>query len=93
MYHSRIVTGKVIDIRDGKVVTQQGDMISSYNLRYYNLMNEDLPVEVEDSLLAHMSTADQAEEDIVDHSSGWQRKDWKPLVEFIISRKKSANRA
>ncbi|WP_235613202.1 hypothetical protein [Paenibacillus sp. LC231] len=45
MLESRVVTGKVIDIRDGKVFTLHGDMVSTYHLGYYEMMNEEvLPV-------------------------------------------------
>ena len=42
MLESRVVTGKVIDIRDGKVFTLHGDMVSTYHLGYYEMMNEEV---------------------------------------------------
>ena len=44
MLESRVVTGKVIDIRDGKVFTLHGDMVSTYHLGYYEMNEEILPV-------------------------------------------------
>ena len=56
MLESRVVTGKVIDIRDGKVFTLHGDMVSTYHLGYYEMMNEEV-LPVTDSQQAASSTA------------------------------------
>ena len=90
MLESRVVTGKVIDIRDGKVFTLHGDMVSTYHLGYYEMMNEEV-LPVTDSQQAASSTAGL-----------WRRKrrilrlapqEWKPLTSFITAWRKSANRA
>ncbi|WP_098741817.1 hypothetical protein [Paenibacillus sp. EZ-K15] len=91
MLESRVVTGKVIDIRDGKVFTLHGDMVSTYHLGYYEMMNEEgLPVT--DSQQASVSTAGLMAKETAE-SSGWLRREWKPLTSFITAWRKSANRA
>ncbi|MGC6589424.1 hypothetical protein ACPV3A_31385 [Paenibacillus sp. Dod16] len=91
MLESRVVTGKVIDIRDGKVFTLHGDMVSTYHLGYYEMMNEEV-LPVRDSQQAASSTAGLLAEETAE-SSGWLRREWKPLTSFITAWRKSANRA
>lgn len=91
MLESRVVTGKVIDIRDGKVFTLHGDMVSTYHLGYYEMMNEEV-LPVTDSQQAALSTAGLMAEETAE-SSGWLRREWKPLTSFISAWRKSANRA
>ncbi|RAR44006.1 hypothetical protein [Paenibacillus sp. MDMC362] len=91
MLESRVVTGKVIDIRDGKVFTLHGDMVSTYHLGYYEMMNEEV-LPVTDSQQAGSSTAGLMAEETAE-SSGWLRREWKPLTSFITAWRKSANRA
>lgn len=91
MLESRVVTGKVIDIRDGKVFTLHGDMVSTYHLGYYEMLNEEV-LPVTDSQQAASSTAGLMAEE-TDESSGWLRREWKPLTSFITAWRKSANRA
>lgn len=91
MLESRVVTGKVIDIRDGKVFTLHGDMVSTYHLGYYEMLNEEV-LPVTDSQQAALSTAGFMAEETAE-SSGWLRREWKPLTSFITAWRKSANRA
>ena len=72
MLESRVVTGKVIDIRDGKVFTLHGDMVSTYHLGYYEMMNEEV-LPVTDSQQAASSTAGLMAEEAAE-SSGWLRR-------------------
>ncbi|WP_334074758.1 MULTISPECIES: hypothetical protein [Paenibacillus] len=37
MYVSRVITGKIIEMRGDSVVTVQGDTVNTYHLRYYSL--------------------------------------------------------
>lgn len=37
MYVSRVITGRIIEMRGDSVVTVQGDTVSTYHLRYYSL--------------------------------------------------------
>lgn len=90
MLESRVVTGKVIDIRDGKVFTLHGDMVSTYHLGYYEMTNEEI-LPVTDSQQAAAPAGFMAEESSV--SSGWLGREWKPLASFITAWRKSANRA
>lgn len=48
MYISRVVTGRIIEVRGDSVVTVQGDTVNTYNLRYYTLRD----VEVEPEFVA-----------------------------------------
>lgn len=91
MLESRLVTGKVIDIRDGKVFTLHGDMVSTYHLGYYEMMNEEV-LPVTDSQQAALSTVGLMAEETAE-SSGRLRREWKPLTSFITAWRKSANRA
>ncbi|WP_127595754.1 hypothetical protein [Paenibacillus lautus] len=91
MLESRVVTGKVIDIRDGKVFTLHGDMVSTYHLGYYEMMNEEF-LPVTDSQQAAAPTSGVMAEETAE-SSGWLRREWKPLTSFITAWRKSANRA
>ncbi|RCX13587.1 hypothetical protein DFP94_12034 [Fontibacillus phaseoli] len=45
MYVSRIVTGRIIEMRGDSVVTVQGDTVATYNLRYYTLRDPELELE------------------------------------------------
>ncbi|OWR27763.1 hypothetical protein CDO73_21495 [Saccharibacillus sp. O23] len=40
MLESKVVSGKVIEQRGNKVITVQGGLVSSYDLRYYSLPSE-----------------------------------------------------
>lgn len=90
MYSTKVVTGKIIEIRDDHVVTLQGDTVSTYHLRYYKMVSEDpLPLMESESaeLEGVLTTSTKAE------SSGWYQREWKPLVSWLSALKKSANRA
>lgn len=41
MLENRVVTGKVIDIRNDKVLTLHGDMVSTFDMKYYVWMEEE----------------------------------------------------
>ncbi|ETT60543.1 hypothetical protein MHI43_03595 [Paenibacillus sp. FSL H8-0457] len=91
MLESRVVTGKVIDIRDGKVFTLHGDMVSTYHLGYYEMTNEEILPVTDSQQAAAPAAGFMAEESSV--SSGWLGREWKPLASFITAWRKSANRA
>ncbi|MFC7680541.1 hypothetical protein [Paenibacillus sp. GCM10028914] len=81
MYNTKVVTGKIIEIRDDHVVTLQGDTVSTYHLRYYKMLDEEpLPL---------MEPEYEAEA----NSVGLFQRDWKPFVSWMFTWKKSANRA
>lgn len=40
MLESNVVSGKVIEQRGNRVITVQGGLVSSYDLRYYSLPSE-----------------------------------------------------
>lgn len=91
MLESRVVTGKVIDIRDGKVFTLHGDMVSTYHLGYYEMTNEEILPVTDSQQAAAPAPGLMAEES--SESSGWLGREWKPLASFITAWRKSANRA
>lgn len=41
MYKSYVVAGRILEIRNDRVLTQQGDVISTYHSRYYMLPDEE----------------------------------------------------
>lgn len=91
MYNTKVVTGKIIEIRDDQVVTLQGDTVSTFHMRYYMMVNEEpLPLtEKEAAESEALMVSDSAETD----SAGVYRRDWKPLFSWLNTWKKSANRA
>ncbi|MGG3284139.1 hypothetical protein [Paenibacillus solani] len=91
MLESPAVTGKVFDIRDGKVFTLHGDMVSTYHLGYYELTHEEV-LPITDSQRVTTSSEGLMAGD-TGKSFGWLRREWKPLINLIFSWKKSANRA
>lgn len=90
MYSTKVVTGKIIEIRDDTVVTLHGDTVSTYHLRYYKMISEEplLLMESECAELAVGLTPDQG----VD-SSGWFQREWRPLVSRLSALMKRVNRA
>lgn len=48
MLESNVVSGKVIEQRGNKVITVQGGLVSSYDLRYYSLPSEADPLSGEE---------------------------------------------
>ncbi|NMO98103.1 hypothetical protein [Paenibacillus lemnae] len=93
MYNSKVVTGKIIEIRDDHVVTLQGDTVSTYHLKYYMMTNEEilsLPEAEAAKVRASVSQPEEAEDSVF---SGWLRRERNPLTSWIPLLKKSANRA
>ncbi|MDT3428303.1 hypothetical protein J2Z22_003895 [Paenibacillus forsythiae] len=41
MYKSNVIAGRIIEIRNDRVLTQQGDTICTYHFRYYMLPDEE----------------------------------------------------
>ncbi|WP_159081759.1 hypothetical protein [Paenibacillus sp. CAA11] len=41
MYQSHVVEGRIMELREDRVVTVQGDTVSTYSLRYYMLAGEE----------------------------------------------------
>ncbi|ANY76529.1 hypothetical protein BBD41_11295 [Paenibacillus ihbetae] len=93
MLENRVVTGKVIDIRNDKVLTLHGDMVSTFDMKYYVLM-EDEPFPIHEGLSEASLPAGLPEGDAAHaEAPGWFRRDWKPLLNLITAWRKSANRA
>lgn len=89
MYHTNIVTGKVIEYRGDRVVTLHGDTVSTFHLDYYVMKNEVLPLAaVEETGAEALEAAGVA--------PGYppvNRKDWRELVQRFTVWRKSAHRA
>ncbi|ANE46974.1 hypothetical protein SY83_12600 [Paenibacillus swuensis] len=47
MYGTNIVHGKVIEYRNDRVITIEGDTTSTYHLRYYRMLQEDSVTPIE----------------------------------------------
>ncbi|QWU16670.1 hypothetical protein [Paenibacillus sophorae] len=41
MYKSHVIAGRIIEIRNDRVLTQQGDTTCTYHFRYYMLPDEE----------------------------------------------------
>ncbi len=86
MYVSRIVTGRIIEMRGDRVVTAQGDTVNTYNLRYYTLRD----VEVEPEF--------QSDPELLPEPRGkrwrlWAREDTgRAYIPWPLFWKKDANR-
>lgn len=94
MLENRVVTGKVIDIRDDKVLTVHGDMVSTFDMRYYAWMNEEpLPLTDSQATAASLRGETAAETDEQAEPPGSVFREWGPLLNFITAWRKSANRA
>ncbi|NGZ77403.1 hypothetical protein [Saccharibacillus alkalitolerans] len=86
MAESRIVSGKIIEQRGNKVLTVQGGLVSSYDLRYYKLAPEEtefLPGRKEEA------EAGTSPDPVV--LSKWTRHAFSRPLEY--EEEKSANRA
>lgn len=88
MYHTNIVTGKVIEYRGDRVVTLHGDTVSTFHLAYYVMKNEVLPLAAEmsgaEALAAGAAVPEQ-------HSAS--RRDWREVLQRFTVWRKSAHRA
>lgn len=87
MHTSRIVTGRIIEIHAERVLTQQGDTISTFHPRYYKLPEAERWVPPE---------CDLNEEPVIEIGSkdGVQppRRRWNTRLPWFSLQKKSANR-
>lgn len=88
MYHTNIVTGKVIEYRDDRVVTLHGDTVSTFHLDYYVMKNEVLPLAVEETGAEALEAAG-----VAPGHPPVSRKDWRELVQRFTVWRKSAHRA
>ncbi|WP_172198019.1 hypothetical protein [Saccharibacillus qingshengii] len=92
MVELRIVSGRIIEQRGSIVITVQGDLVSSYDLRYYRLPETDttgLSAESDQEESTEASFEAAAPAPVV-------LSDWKRRVSLYPSKrgsKKSANRA
>lgn len=99
MYKSYVMSGRILEIHDDRVLTQQGDVISSYHPRYYMLPEEEAWFEEAPATSAEMQqkAAEARQEAVPDFKGAYSfapRKRPKPwaMPRFGLYRK-SANRA
>lgn len=45
MYNQNVVTGRIIEIHDDRVLTQQGDMVCTYHSRYYTIPDAEMQIQ------------------------------------------------
>ena len=87
MHNSRVVTGRIIEIHAERVLTQQGETISTFHPRYYKLPEAEIwgPAE-----------CDLNEEPMIEigNKGGLQpsRRRWNNRLPWFSPQKKSANR-
>ncbi|KKO50703.1 hypothetical protein [Paenibacillus sp. DMB20] len=93
MYNTKVVTGKIIEIRDDHVVTLHGDTVSTYHMRYYMMNEEPLPLTETEDTRVNAKTGAAATLAAEAEGSGTYRKDWKPFASWLSSWRKSARRA
>lgn len=93
MYQSHVISGRILEIQDNRIVTQQGDLISTYHSRYYMYPEEGLEPEPETG---------HAEDEASSYAAGRpadtpnereeRRRPMIPFKPWLIFTGKSANR-
>lgn len=78
MYKSHVVAGRIIEIQDNRILTQQGDTFCTYHTRYYMLPPKDMETEVK------VEAKEQTEP-----GHKWK---WNSIRPWFTPQKKSANR-
>lgn len=87
MYKSHVVTGRIIEIQENKVLTQQGDVLCTYHSRYYMLPPQEMGQESDVSPIDAPLITRQNERENED-----VKKSWLPIKPWFSLHKKSANR-
>ncbi|AIQ44856.1 hypothetical protein R70723_02265 [Paenibacillus sp. FSL R7-0273] len=87
MYKSTVVAGRIIEVQADKVLTQQGEMLCTYNPRYYKLPDAELWTQAE-------CEPDKVQEPERDRSSRqlMPGRRWNRVLPLFSPQKKSANR-
>jgi hypothetical protein len=87
MYKPTVVAGRIIEIHANRVLTQQGEVLSTYHPRYYTLPDAELRTQAECDL------EEQPEPDLTT-VNGIQvpKRRWNPMWPWLSPQKKSANR-
>ncbi|MBY9079971.1 hypothetical protein KIH86_10255 [Paenibacillus sp. HN-1] len=91
MYNSYVIVGRIIEIRNDRVLAEQGDMISSYHSRYYMLPDEEIWTE-ESSIEAEVPDATAEKSQVALHRLSEGRNKWNLGRLRLFPMKKSANR-
>ncbi|WP_221621560.1 hypothetical protein [Paenibacillus rhizophilus] len=90
MYKSHVIAGRILEIRDDHVLTQQGDVICSYHSRYYLLPDEEAWTE---TLSNTQDLPDTPLEPLNKHHRFMGiGKRWNIAIPRFLHMKKSANR-
>ncbi|AIQ55988.1 hypothetical protein [Paenibacillus borealis] len=87
MNHSRVVTGRIIEINDNRVLTQQGETLCTYHPRYYMLPEAETWTPAE----CDLNEAPVIQLGGIGRASVPTRR-WKARLHWFSPQKKSANR-
>ena len=87
MNNSLVVTGRIIEIHADRVLTQQGDTISTYHPRYYILPEAETwtPAEVDLNEAPVIQLGGKG-------GASVPKRRWKAMIPWFTPQKKSANR-
>jgi len=86
MYQSHVVTGRIIEIQENRILTQQGEITCTYHSRYYMLPPEEIGLEVESDPPDALLLSEQA-----GNSIETTKKSRIPVRDWLHLQKKSAN--
>jgi hypothetical protein len=87
MYKSHVVTGRIIEIQEDRILTQQGDAVCTFHSRYYILPPVESVRENERDFIEAPLTAGLEEQR--NEVPKWS---WIPARPWFTLQKKSANR-
>ncbi|AIQ39062.1 hypothetical protein MKZ24_02025 [Paenibacillus sp. FSL R7-0297] len=87
MNDSLVVTGRIIEIHANRVLTQQGDTISTYHPRYYILPEAEMwtPAEADLNEASFIELGGKG-------GASVPKRRWKARMPWFTPQKKSANR-
>lgn len=84
MYKQTVVTGRIIEIQADRVLTQQGEVYSTYHPRYYIIPDEEIGIQAE------FVQEEKPGQDLTGILVPKRR--WNPVWPWLSPQKKSANR-
>ncbi len=92
MYNSHVIAGRIIEIRNDRVLTQQGDTICTYHFRYYMLPDEEIWTEEQSISRETPGTPQEPIHDKQHHRLLELVRRWHLAWPRFLHMKKSANR-
>lgn len=87
MYKPTVVAGRIIEIHADRVLTQQGEVFSTYHPRYYTLPDAEIWTQAE----CDLDEKSQPDLAVIDGIQVPKRR-WNPVWLWFLPQKKSANR-